>query len=589
MVFPFLQDQNEEESEMILPPQKRKRGRPPKQRILSEGEKQTLDRLSSSSPELSEENGAKKRRRRTNKDDEFSTPLSAQYLLLGCEIAPVGMTRQASKELALISLRKKQECESMTSIKSEARTATEEASSSKTKQDGLAQSEKRETDGVETKNVSSKEDEFEVIEISSQSTEEDEEQSSSQNSERVIKEYIVISSQSESEGEEEGVPTKPAQDSSKTPLKKNEKETSLNVDTEKDTSEKKEDGVGKKNGFTKLKKSVPSGDRAKKNNQCSNVDMFPAIDFSNEGKAAVSEVERSKASSLNTERIPEAFEVDETKGFNEHATDENSNQVAPPVIQKGSVASPLSKLQSLFKKSVQDKNAISGILDNNTMSDSQQKSKELSGAACNKKSNVTITSVSVKNFRENNDMEAVMRRAIDMDTSHPGSQDFGTAKRRSEKSGEQSVKGKARRTEGRPKSIRAIKKRLSIDSSAEKQENFVASTKSPISENVIGARSEALGKPEKQMLASTTADLLPMQSKNSFVPLMDGDLIGAIIQDSGNIDESKVKSHIGAQSTKKEGKSQDGGNTQKIAQDETEKFKPWVSNFSVVSRYFVLS
>lgn len=40
-------------------------------------------------------------------------------------------------------------------------------------------------------------------------------------------------------------------------------------------------------------------------------------------------------------------------------------------------------------------------------------------------------------------------------------------------------------------------------------------------------------------MASTTADLLPMQNKTKAMPLMDGDLIGMIIQDNGKIDESK--------------------------------------------------
>lgn len=51
----YLQDENEEETEMTLQPPKSKRGRPPKQQIVSDtsSQEQSPDRGSSSSPELS--------------------------------------------------------------------------------------------------------------------------------------------------------------------------------------------------------------------------------------------------------------------------------------------------------------------------------------------------------------------------------------------------------------------------------------------------------------------------------------------------------------------------------------------------------
>ena len=583
---------------MPLQPQKRKRGRPPKQRILSDVdvEKQSLDRGSSSSPELSEENAAKKRRRQANKDDEFSSMMSAKFLLLGCDVAPLGMTRQASKELALVSLRKKQGCETATSSTLEVRTATEhDASSLERKQEFLVESEPRETasDNVELSNVRSEKDNFEVIEISSQSTENEEELNSSQDSEPVMKEYIEITSHSESEREEEG--TKSAEDSSKTKLKKrNKRENLLTVDAEKDKIDKREDDVGPKKEFSKLKRRYSVEDHAKKNDKYSSGHTNDPIDFSFESNSAISGVEFERASSVSTKKNPETLKIDD---FNGHATDENSNQVASSGFPRSSLTSKLSmsRIRALksFQKSAQERN--SGILEKNTLSDSEEKNSDLPGRTGISDSNVTVTSVSAlknsstqilalpsesardvfesnPNRRINNDMENSVTRttSLAMDTSQEGSQDgIITAKRRSKIGGQKSVHGKARRTDGRPKSVREIKKRLSVDSSLGTQQNFAASTKSPLSENLTVGMNEALGKSEKQLIASTTAELLPKQYKPSSVPLMDGDLIGAIIQDSGKIDESKAKPQTGAPQSQKKNN----------AQDEAEKFKPWVCEF----------
>lgn len=577
---------------MPLQPQKRKRGRPPKQRILSDVdvEKQSLDRGSSSSPELSEENAAKKRRRQANKDDEFSSMMSAKFLLLGCDVAPLGMTRQASKELALVSLRKKQGCETATSSTLEVRTATEhDASSLERKQEFLVESEPRETasDSVELK------DNFEVIEISSQSTENEGELNSSQESEPVMKEYIEITSHSESEREEEG--TKPAEDSSKTKLKKrNKRENLLTVDAEKDKIDKWEDDVGPKKEFSKLKRRYSVEDHAKKNDKYSSGHTNDPIDFSFESNSAISEVEFERTSFVNTKKNPETSTMND---FNAHGTDENSNQVASSGFPRSSLTSKLSmsRIRALksFQKSAQERN--SGILGKNTSSDSEGKNTDLPGRTGISDSNVTVTSVSAlknsstqilvvtsesardvfesnANRRINNDMENSVTRtaSLAMDTSQEGSQDgIITAKRRSKIGGQKSVHGKARRTDGRPKSVREIKKRFSVDSSLGTQQNFAASTKSPLSENLTVGMNEALGKPEKQLIASTTAELLPKQCKPSSLPLMDGDLIGAIIQGSGKIDESKAKPQTGAPQSQKKNN----------AQDEAEKFKPWVCEF----------
>ena len=596
---------------MTLPPQKRKRGRPPKQRIFSDTD--TADGDSSASMELSEDNSVTKKRRRCNKDDECSFGLSpSEYLLLDYEIAPLGLTRQASKELALVSLRRKQECESSVSSKSEGGMATEGPLSLETKQDDVVKSKPSGTSNFKTGSNSSEEDDFEVIEISSQSTEDEEQQTSLKDSEPVVKEYIVISSQSESEGEWEMSWKKSTQHSSKTKLKKKTKKPgkSLIEDTGSDKSEKVKDSVELKEGFNKLNKTSVK-DQSKNSNQRSDVDAFPPIDFSSESKAAATEVVSDKESSLSSKKSPEAFQIEKTKVFNEHATDENSNQVS----SAGNFS--FSKIQSLLKKSTKEKNPIPGILDNSAKSDSEQKSTDLSRTT-NSADIMVVSSMSIKNSsgptspvsskqlqanessvnrKENNDMEnLVTRTPLDMDTSQfcTDVDVAGTTKRKNEKS----AKGRARRTEGRPKSIREIKrKRLSIDTSAGIQENLAVSTKSAISENSTGGMNEALGKPEKQMIASTTADLLPMQNKTSSALLMDGDLIGAIIQDSGKIDENKSKPQTAISATKKDTKTQENENTQNKAQDKTEKFKPWVSFcvetqsilFLVISFFFLFS
>lgn len=88
---------------MALPQQKRKRGRPPKQQLFSDTD--TAEQYSSTSPETSDHNTATKRRKSSIKDDEPLFGISpTDFLLLDYgEIAPLGLTRQASKELALVS------------------------------------------------------------------------------------------------------------------------------------------------------------------------------------------------------------------------------------------------------------------------------------------------------------------------------------------------------------------------------------------------------------------------------------------------------------------------------------------------------
>ena len=149
--------------------------------------------------------------------------------------------------------------------------------------------------------------------------------------------------------------------------------------------------------------------------------------------------------------------------------------------------------------------------------------------------------------------------------------DIATLRRINEKSS----KGKAKKTTGLPRSMKEMKrKRALIDSSTGVSHNAALS---PMTENITRVMNEALVKPDKQMSASTTAELLPMQNKTSSVPLMDGDLVGAIIQDSGKIDENKTKPVPLTSAGKKDGKSDEKKGSQKKTRNKKEKHKPWVS------------
>lgn len=576
------QDQNDDESEMITPPEKRKRGRPPKHRMLEKDigemeEKRSLDDSSSTSPDLSEGNTTKKKRGRPPKDDYYFSPslASSELLLLDVpEIAPLGLTRQASKELALVSLRKKQEhYQDHSHSHSEIR--SDFVASSESKQ------EMSEPTASETSAVCSEQNPFEVIEISSQGTTDDEREYSSQDSKpTVIKECIVISSQSESE--EEGEKVKSSLDSAKTKLKmKDEKDKSVIQEAGKDRLGKEENSLGKKK---KVKKSLFVENQAKKNNERSDVVIFPPIDFSFESRTGVSLNANGREPSLKSSKNLQGFEIEATKVFDEpgQETDENSNQVTtsltrPDLSSKFSV----SKMQTL-RKTMKVNNPLAGGLEKNNKS--EQKSADLpsvtddSATATNSSSKLSPVSGSFAQNsvfvgsvirRENNEMEkSATRTFVDEDASQLYNQGIVTMKRLG---GEKKNKGKAKRTEGRPKSLREFKKRLSIDKTSVTQQNSVST------EYSAGAMNDAQGKTDKYNITSTTADLLPMQNKTKSVPLMDGDLIGAIIQQSGNDSDSKVKSLSTAPIEKKEGKNEDSEKKQDKTHDESGNFRSWVS------------
>lgn len=565
---------------MITPPEKRKRGRPPKHRLSEKDfgqmeEKKSLDDSSSTSPDLSEGNTTKRKRGRPPKDSEyFSHSLAPSELLLLDldEIAPLGLTRQASKELALVSLRKKQEHDQMTDSSSEIRSAFVESSSDT----------KRENS--ETSAFCSEQDTFEVIEISSQGTTDEESENCSQDSKpAVIKECIVISSQSESEVEAEKAQVKSSHDLAKTKLKKkNKKNTTVIQGAGKDRVGKGEKSLGKKK---KLKRLLS----AKKNMELSTgVDNFPPIDFGFESRTLLSPETKQGKPILKSGKNLEGFEIEATKVFDEPGqdTDENSNQVSTS-FSRTDLSSKLSmtKMQTLRKK-MKVQNPLVGRLDNNNKS--EQISADLSNViddfttVTNSRSKLSPVSLEQGALAENsvfersvirwenNEMEkSATRASIDQDTSQLCNQGSGTMKRLGdEKKYKEKNKGKARRTEGRPKSIRELKKRLSIDKTAPTHQN------SSTTEYSAGVMKDAQGKVDKHNITSATAELLPMQNRTNSVPLMDGDLIGAIIQQSGN--DSEMKSPSTSSTAKKDGKNEDIEKRQDKTQEDAGNLRSWV-------------
>lgn len=588
-------DQNSNnESEMSSLPEKRKRGRPPKHRLLVKdiegmAEKKSSNGNRSTSPELSEGNSTKKKRGRPPKEavEYFSSSLAPSDLLLLDldEIAPRGMTRQASKELALVSLRKKQGHDHRVDSSSENRSASVKASSD-TKQNNSVEFGPID---CEASAVCSEQDSFEVIEISSQGTDDDEQEYSSQDSKpALMKEFIVISSQSESEEEAEKLPLKSSLNSAdKTKLKKkNEKLQSVTQDAEKNRVGKAENSLVKKKGVTKFTKSASVENQAKVINCCAKVDNFPPIEFSLESRASPNEMEPPLLSRKNQEGCE--TETSKVFGEPEQQTDENSNQVKS-LLSRADLSTKLSvsKMQML-RKTMKIKNKPAGGLESDHKSDTNEKNADLSNItddlaptknSSSKLSSMSVTEINVSEAsakrRENNEMEISAWTSVLEDTSQLHNQVAPTMKRLAH---EKKNKGKAKRTEGRPKSLRDnLKKRLSIDKTAATQQN-ISNTEYP-----LGKINEGQGKMDKQNNTSRTADLLPMQNRSNSAPLMDGDLIGAIIQESGKDTDSKGKSAATAPVTKNSEKDASSAKRHNKAQDETGNFRPWDSGMEDIS------
>lgn len=566
-------DQSDQSSEMALPDQKRKRGRPPKHRIVLEtdSENQSQGQESSSSAESRGQTLTKRRRKRRSIDERMSSQLSADILLLDCEVAPLGMTRQASKELALVSIRKKQDGEIATSSNLEVRTPLQRgASFSELEQ-------KWKSENTERENDICKKDNFEVIEISSQSTDDEEPRTSSQESRPMVNECIIISSQSDSESETKTTVGKTAFDTSMRSVKKKNSGQQL---TQEPLSEN--NGKDKEQGSANNDASEPLKGLANLK-RTSRLDSFSPIDLNlkNNHKALwqISEIEHKMDSICNTVMDSESLEIGD---LHEHTTDENSNQVPSSFSpQTGSRVSE-TKSEAFSDKLAHEKNSKSS--EDYITSKVEQNWEEPQGTTCNNDSNVSVTSASLrensggKDFAVTTDTAANSGEKVNKDmqstvTKRLGDQDgiASSPKKRKEKiDANNRFIAKARRTDGRPKSVRDCRtKRSSVDGSPGIPRDSAASRITAIS------RREA-GKTERQIMASTTADLLPMQNKTKAMPLMDGDLIGMIIQDNGKIDESK-KTQTALQPGRKEEK------TKKNSGSETDKCKPWDSGMEDIS------
>ena len=519
-----------------MPPRQRKRGRPPKQRILLEtdSENQTPDCGGSSSPESSGKNSTKKKRRRRSRDDAMPSELATKLLLLDHDIAPVGMTRQASKELALVSMRKNREGETAAISNSEGGSPSREVASS-------AESER----DYFSKLGGERKDDVEVIEISSLSTDDEEPLTSSQESQTAT---IVISSQSDSESESG------KKDATVTYVEGTNHSEAFAEETSSENIDEKD--KAQNNAIVPLETSV-----AKLKRMLSN-DLYRSVDIGlkNSGEA-VSEIEQREDFVESTAMSCEPLEKED---LNDHARDVNSNLTT----KTSPVASNPSewKSQSLSEKHTRDK--ILGSYE--TIARIERNEKEFPGTTTTsllKSSGGKLSGDKLQNIFESTDDHMVTNDMASSETKRLASTKdsvASTPKGRSDKIVPNT--GKAKRTNGRPKSIRDHRKRLpSLDDSPGMKRDSTVSRKTAM----FIAESET-GKVERQTMASTTADLLPMQNKAKAVPLMDGDLIGMIIQDNQMIDESK-KTQTATESGKKEGKTRVNGHS------ETQKLKPWVS------------
>lgn len=544
-------DQNDDNSEMTALPEKRKRGRPPKNR--------KLETDSGAGTEESEGIAAKRKRGRPAKDDELFPPYGpSDYLLLDLdEIAPLGLTRQASKEIALVSLRKKQEFSPVEDSNTEIPSASDDTSSN-TKEERDEDSEGNETSNTKLKTVYSEQDDFQVIEISSQSTD-DERENLSQESEPVItKECIVISSQSDSESGEGNLLLEL---SGNTKLK-NKKEQS-NVQ-----SAETGNNLGKKRRTTRMRESfsAENQNKAKKSYSDSSGDNFPPIDFNIESRTRALQDEIDNGSPILDDN-----EMVTGKDFDEpaHETDVNSNEVKSllPRTEMSSKLS-LSRMRTLRKsirvknqgdEKLRDHNDTKRSMDLSLTLDANGNSSKTDGALSLGTSQPLVrNSIGENNIKEvsrmqrdtENSEHSATRRSLEGNVSQVNNLGRVTMKRRSDM--ENRMKGKAKRTEGRPKSRRECKRPLSTDKPSVMHPNSnVAGSSAGVVNDFQGKTTD-----KRHIVASTAAaDLLPMQNNTKSAVLMDGDLIGAIIQDSGKDDESKNRP-VSSKQSKGDGKTQ---------------------------------
>lgn len=527
-------DQNDDDVEMSTPPEKRRRGRPPKNR--------RLETDSGAGTEESEGIAAKRKRGRPAKDEEpFPQYGPSDYLLLDLdEIAPLGLTRQASKELALVSLRKKQEFSPVGDAISEIQGASDETSSN-TKEERDEDSKANETSNFDPSTVYSEQDDFQVIEISSQSTDDERENLPQESEPAIEKEWIVISSQSDSESEQGNLQLELSRNTTK---KKKEESNTRNTETE--TS------LGKKERKTKVRESfsVENQSEAKKSDSDSSGDNFSPISFSIESrtKALQGEID-NVLPNLDDNEMVTGKDSDELA----QETDVNSNEVKSSLLRPDvSSKLSLSKMRTLGKsmkvknqvdERLRNPNDTKGSVDLSPSLDANGNSNKTDGVLSSETSQPLVRSSIDENKieeargtqRDTDILEiSATRSSLDGDVSQLNNR--VTMKRHVDM--ENRMKGKAKRTEGRPKSRREFKRPLLTDKPSAIHPNSNGAGGS------AGVMTDSLGKKtdKQHIVASTTAaDLLPRQNNTKSVALMDGDLIGAIIQDSGKDDESKNK------------------------------------------------
>ncbi|CAH3121067.1 unnamed protein product [Pocillopora meandrina] len=527
-------DQNDDDVEMSTPPEKRRRGRPPKNR--------RLETDSGAGTEESEGIAAKRKRGRPAKDEEpFPQYGPSDYLLLDLdEIAPLGLTRQASKELALVSLRKKQEFSPVGDAILEIQGASDETSSN-TKEERDEDSKANETSNVDPSTVYSEQDDFQVIEISSQSTDDERENLPQESEPAIEKEWIVISSQSDSESEQGNLQLELSRNTTK---KKKEESNIRNTETE--TS------LGKKERKTKVRESfsVENQSEAKKSDSDSSGDNFSPISFSIESrtKALQGEID-NVLPNLDDNEMVTGKDSDELA----QETDVNSNEVKSSLLRPDvSSKLSLSKMRTLGKsmkvknqvdERLRNPNDTKGSVDLSPSLDANGNSNKTDGVLSSETSQPLVRSSIDENKieeargtqRDTDILEiSATRSSLDGDVSQLNNR--VTMKRHVDM--ENRMKGKAKRTEGRPKSRREFKRPLLTDKPSAIHPNSNGAGGS------AGVMTDSLGKKtdKQHIVASTTAaDLLPRQNNTKSVALMDGDLIGAIIQDSGKDDESKNK------------------------------------------------
>lgn len=525
-------DQNDDDGEMSTPPEKRRRGRPPKNR--------RLETDSGAGTEESEGIAAKRKRGRPAKDEEpFPQYGPSDYLLLDLdEIAPLGLTRQASKELALVSLRKKQEFSPVAD--SEIQGASDETSSN-TKEERDDDSKANETSNVDPITVYSEQDDFQVIEISSQSTDDERENLPQESEPAIEKEWIVISSQSDSESEQGNLQLELSRNTTK-----KKKEESNTRSTETETS------LGKKERTTKMRESfsVENQSEAKKSDSDSSGDNFSPISFSIESrtKALQGEID-NVLPNLDDNEMVTGKDSDELA----QETDVNSNEVKSSLLRPD-VSSKLSlskmrtlgksmKVKNLVDEKLRNPNDTKGSVDLSPSLDANGNSNKTDGVLSSETSQPLVRSSIDENKieeargtqRDTDILEiSATRSSLDGDVSQLNNR--VTMKRHVDM--ENRMKGKAKRTEGRPKSRREFKRPLLTDKPSAIHPNSNGAGGS------AGVMTDSLAKKtdKQHIVASTTAaDLLPRQNNTKSVALMDGDLIGAIIQDSSKDDESKNK------------------------------------------------